>query len=76
MSLFDWNAKEKKTEYDTSTQTPAIRCSICTGEQSAGFLDKSSGRFREIMPIRSDRDILIFREKYGIKQDEKIRKIY
>lgn len=76
MSLFDKNTHEKKRGYAPETETPAIRCSICTGEQSAGFKERASGRFREIMPIRSDRDIIIFREKYGIKQDEKIQKIY
>ena len=31
--------------YDKEKVKPAIRCSICTGEQVAGFLNKRSGRY-------------------------------
>lgn len=36
--------KKKETErivFDPSKQYPAIRCSICTGEQVAGFRDRA-----------------------------------
>ena len=54
--------------------TPVIRCSICTGEQVAGFRRKSDGSFEEVMLIRDDGDLRQFRELYGIK--EEIEKIY
>ena len=31
--------------YDPNVHVPVIRCSICTGEQVAGFKDLSDGRF-------------------------------
>ena len=34
--------------YDKEKTKPAIRCSICNGEQVAGFLNKRSGQFEEI----------------------------
>ena len=37
--------------YDRDRQEPVLRCSICTGEQVAGFLDKSSGTFQEVMLV-------------------------
>lgn len=53
--------------------TPVIRCSICTGEQVAGFLDLHSGKFTEITLIRDEQDLERFKETYGIST---IRKIY
>lgn len=60
--------------YDPNVHVPAIRCSICTGEQVAGFKDLSDGRFEEVMLIRSSADLEEFRERYGITGD--IEKIY
>ena len=54
--------------------TPAIRCSICTGEQVAGFRDPETGRFEEIMLLRSPADLESFKERYGITGE--IEKIY
>ena len=40
--------RKKKTEhktYDHEKLEPVIRCSICTGEEVAGFRDRETGRF-------------------------------
>lgn len=73
MWFFSQKKKEKKT-YDPELRTPAIRVSICTGEQVAGFENKESGRFEEIVLIRSEKDLKDFKERYGIEGE--IRKIY
>lgn len=52
--------------YDPSTQKPILRCSICTGEQVAGFKDLHTGKFTDIMLIRDDRDLQTFKEQYGV----------
>lgn len=52
--------------YDPETQYPAIRASICTGEKVAGFRDKKSGRFTEVMLIRSDKDLDEFKRMYHV----------
>ena len=65
--------KPKKT-YDPEKQTPVIRASICTGEQTAGFRDNTSGKFTEIMPVRGPGDVERFRREYGIEGE--IKKIY
>ena len=52
--------------YDKEKTKPAIRCSICTGEQVAGFLDKRSGKFEEIALIRQPGDLEDFKKRYGI----------
>ncbi len=53
---------------------PVIRVSICTGEQVAGFRDKQSGRFEEIMLLRNERDLEDFCRLYSV--DTPIRRIY
>ncbi len=60
--------------YDPATQQPVIKCSICTGEQVAGFRDLNTGGFTDVMLIGSDGDLRAFKERYGISCD--IEKIY
>ena len=59
--------------YDPEKQEPVVRCSICTGEQAAGFLDRANGRFTEYMLIRDQRDLEQFRKICGAAE---IRRIY
>ena len=60
--------------YDPEQQEPVLRCSICTGEQVAGFRRRDDGRFEEVMLIRNEADLQAFREQYGITGE--IEKIY
>lgn len=64
---------KKKTiliPYDKSVQKPVIRSSICTGEQVAGFKDIETGKFTEVMVIRSEKDMSEFLKRYGIAAEE------
>ncbi|MBM6854352.1 aspartate dehydrogenase [Mediterraneibacter glycyrrhizinilyticus] len=75
--MFSGFLKKKKaasTHYDPALKRPALRCSICTGEQVAGFRRLEDGKFEEVMLIRSDADLQSFRDQYGITGD--IEKIY
>ena len=60
--------------YDKEKVKPAIRCSICTGEQVAGFLNKRSGAFEEITLLRSPKDLENFKKTYGIEGE--VEKFY
>ena len=42
--------------------------SICTGETVAGFKDKRTKKFNEVMLIRNDNDLKAFMKKYGLKE--------
>ena len=67
---------KKKAERPVHTEyqgTPAIRCSICTGEQVAGFRNPD-GHFEEVTLLRSPEDLEQFRKRYGITGE--IEKIY
>ena len=66
--------KNKKTAAQAHEGTPVIRCSICTGEQVAGFRDETTGHVEEIMLLRSPEDLVRFKERYGISGE--IEKIY
>lgn len=48
---------------------PILHASICTGETVAGFKDKRTGKFEEIMLIRSEEDKELFKEIYDITSD-------
>ena len=70
MNLF----KKKKNVmlYDRANEKPAIRSSICTGEQVAGFKDINTGKFHDIMLIRDEADLRKFKKQYGIADEENI----
>lgn len=48
--------------YDPEKHSPVIRSSICTGEQTAGYKDKISGTFHEVMLIRDQDDLEEFKK--------------
>lgn len=59
--------------FDADKQIPVIKCSICNGEQVAGFKDRENGAFTEVMLITSESDIELFKKAYDI---DEIKKIY
>ncbi len=66
--------KEKISSYDPATQKPVIKCSICNGEQVAGFCDIKTGAFSDIMLVTGEADLNDFRKAYGITGE--IERIY
>lgn len=60
--------------YDPETEKPVLLCSICTGEQTAGFQNLRTGKFTDVVKITSPEDLEAFRRQYGITGD--IPKIY
>ena len=66
--------KIKKEAYDPAVRVPAMRCSICTGEKTAGFRNLQTGKFEDVMLIRDDKDLKSFCEQYGITGE--LEKIY
>ena len=67
--------KKKKTErreYDASLYRPVLKCSICNGEQVAGFLNLQTGKFEEAELIRDEKELQEFLDAYGLEQIEKV----
>ena len=56
----------KKKDYDKENLRPVLKCSICTGEQVAGFKNIHTGKFEELMLIRNEKGLEQFKETYGI----------
>ena len=52
--------------YDTEKQRPVLRKSICTGETTAGFQDKDTKVYHDVMLIRDQRDLQDFMDTYGL----------
>ncbi len=54
---------------------PVLRSSICTGEMTACFRDRGTGKLKEIMVIRSPKDLADFGKEYGVDVS-KMRTVY
>ncbi|MBR0040898.1 MAG: aspartate dehydrogenase [Oscillospiraceae bacterium] len=73
MALFKQKTKATpKPPFDPETEEAAIRCSICTGEQVAGFRNKTTGHFREVTLLRDAKDLDNFKKDYGVSDCKKI----
>ena len=57
---------QPEIEYNPETQRAVLKCSICNGEQVAGFKDKQTGHFTEAMLIKNDKDLDLFMEMYNL----------
>ena len=68
-----WKRKAPKPSYvyDPERERPVIRASVCTGEQAAGFKDRTTGAFREVMLIRGEKDLAAFLRQYGLEHVDK-----
>lgn len=56
----------EKKSFDREKLKPVLKCSICNGEQVAGFKELNTGKFHEVSFIRNDRELKDFMEEYGI----------
>ena len=62
-----WFRKKKTLKtYDKDNKKPIIKASICNGEQVAGFRDIYTGKMEEVMLIKNQEDLNIFKKMYGI----------
>ena len=60
--------------YDKENKKLVIKASICNGEQVAGFKDIHTGKIEEVMLIKNQADVDVFKKMYGI--DGEIAKEY
>ncbi len=66
----------RKVPYDPQTHAPALRCSICNGEQVGGLRNKATGAFEELLLIRDEADLAAFREMLSLSPSEEIPRFY
>ena len=53
--------------YNKAEWMAVLKCSICNGEQVAGFKNRHTGEFREIMFIRNSEELDQFLEAYNLE---------
>lgn len=66
--MFGRHRKTEKQSYDRENEIPVLHCSICNGEQVAGFKNIHTGQFTECMLIRNDADLQMFKDTYGVTE--------
>ena len=71
MSLFRKKKQAVRSTYAPQTLKPVLRCSICSGEQIAGFTNLKTGKFEEVTVIHSREELQQFMEEYGIREISK-----
>ncbi len=59
-------------EYDLSIWKPFLKCSICNGEQVAGFRNTQTGEAEEIAFIQNQDELQEFLNTYGLDDIEKV----
>lgn len=67
IKLFQKKQQAKKN-FDRENQKAVLRCSICTGEQVAGFKNIHTGKFEEVTLIRNEEDLSSFKAMYDLKE--------
>lgn len=65
-----WVKKTSSVPYNKEGKIPVIRASICTGEKVAGFKDAVTGKFEDLMLIKTDADLQQFLQKYQVEEKE------
>lgn len=49
-------------------EKPVMRLSICTGEKTVGFKNKQTNKLERAVYIRSEADLKLFCQTYGISE--------
>ena len=75
MGLFKKRKQVSAPAFPPAEYEPVIRCSICTGEQVAGFRARATGQFHEVALLRTGADLEDFCRSYGLSVED-VRKIY
>ena len=68
MGLFGKKKTVEKRDYDREHLIPVLHCSICNGEQVAGFKNLRNGHFEEVAFIRNEEELAQFMQQYGIDE--------
>lgn len=65
-NLWGKKCKEDAPSYNPVLEKPIVKSSICTGEKTAGFKDIKTGKYRDVVAIKSDTDLREFMKKYNL----------
>ncbi|MCD7746430.1 MAG: aspartate dehydrogenase [Lachnospiraceae bacterium] len=65
------NTRPDQQTFDPAIYKPVLKCSICNGEQVAGFKNRETGKFEEVRFIRNENELREFLAHYGLEAIEK-----
>ena len=68
MGFFTKKKTAEPLVHDREKEYPVLHCSICNGEQVAGFKNRDTGHFREITFIRTPAELDTFMKQCGISE--------
>lgn len=77
--MFGSKAKKSSANalsWDPAREEPVVKKSICTGEATVGFVDKNTGKYRDVRKVSTPAEIEAFCRETGLPADAKIRTIY
>ncbi len=66
--MFKKKSVVRQYDYDKEMQKPILKCSICNGEQVAGFKNLQTGKFEEVMLVRNEGELREFMERCGVDE--------
>lgn len=66
--MFGIRKKQAVDTYDKENWKPVLKCSICNGEQVAGFKNIHTSEFKEQILIRNEAELNAFKKRYGIEE--------
>ena len=75
MKLFNRKKSASTSLYPIEKYEPVLKSSICTGELTACFRDRETGKVHDIMVIRHPKDLRDFGKEYGVDV-ENMRTVY
>ena len=75
MSLFSKKKQPKPSPFPPDTYEPVLRSSICTGETTACFRNRETGKLHEVVVIRDQSDLQEFGRQYGVDV-EHLKRVY
>lgn len=75
MKLFNRKKSASTSPYPNDKYEPVLKSSICTGELTACFRDRETGKIHDIMVIRHPKDLHDFGKEYGVDV-ENMRTVY
>ena len=75
MKLFNRKKSASPSPYPSEQYEPVLKSSICTGELTACFRDRETGKIHDIMVIRHPKDLHDFGKEYGVDV-EHLRTVY
>ena len=73
--VFGRKKQETPIDLEAAGQELVLRCSICTGEQTAGLMDRETGTFHALCLVQDRQELEALCKRYGV-QPETVRKIY